>query len=112
MEIPPVFAPTVNTGVIYFRKGLEKSGSVFYNEAKGPPLRSAEGERDMNFWPDFIKLKTSVGGNREQHGYEETFGQPREEQQHITVPAKHIRRILSQLEFAIRLTAEREGEFD
>ena len=66
----------------------------------------------MNFWPDFIKLKTSVGGNREQHGYEETFGQPREEQQHITVPAKHIRRILSQLEFAIRLTAEREGAFD
>jgi hypothetical protein len=55
--------------------------------------RSAEGERDMNFWPDFIKLKTSVGGNREQYGYEETFGQPREEQQHITVPAKHIRRM-------------------
>ena len=51
----------------------------------------------MNFWPDFIKLKTSVGGNREQHGYEETFGQPREEQQHITVPAPHLRRILSQM---------------
>lgn len=66
----------------------------------------------MNFWPDFIKLKTSVGGNREQLCYEETFGQPREEQQHITVPAKHIRRTLSQLEFAIRLTIERGGEFD
>ena len=57
----------------------------------------------MNFWPDFIKLKTSVGGNREHYGYEESFGQPREEQQHITVPARHNRRMLSQLEFAIRL---------
>ncbi len=66
----------------------------------------------MNFWPDFIKLKTSVGGNREQYGYEETFGQPREEQQHITVPARHNRRLLSQLEFAIRLNEIREGEFD
>ena len=66
----------------------------------------------MNFWPDFIKLKTSVGGNREQHGYEETFGQPREEQQHITVPARHIRRLLSQLEFAIRLNESLEGEYD
>ena len=58
----------------------------------------------MNFWPDFIKLKTAVGGNREQQGYEETFGQPMEEQHHITMPARHIRRLLSQLEFAIRLT--------
>lgn len=66
----------------------------------------------MNFWPDFIKLKTAVGGNREQQCYEETFGQPMEEQHHITVPNKHIRRLLSQLEFAIRLNAERSGEFD
>ena len=66
----------------------------------------------MNFWPDFIKLKTSVGGNREQYGYEEAFGQPREEQQHITVPARHNRRLLSQLEFAIRLNEVRSGEFD
>ena len=66
----------------------------------------------MNFWPDFIKLKTSVGGNREQYGYEETFGQPREEQQHITVPARHNRRLLSQLEFAIRLNEENNAAFD
>ena len=66
----------------------------------------------MNFWPDFIKLKTAVGGNREQFGYEETFGQPREEQQHITVPARHIRRLLSQLEFAIRLNESLDGEYD
>ncbi len=66
----------------------------------------------MNFWPDFIKLKTAVGGNREQQGYEETFGQPMEEQHHITMPARHIRRLLSQLEFAIRLNEDRGGEFD
>ena len=41
----------------------------------------------MNFWPEFIKLKTAVGGNREHYRYEESFGQPMEEQQHITLPA-------------------------
>ena len=66
----------------------------------------------MNFWPDFIKLKTAVGGNREHQGYEESFGQPREEQQHITPTVPHNKRILSQLEFAIRLNEERSGEFD
>ena len=57
----------------------------------------------MNLWPDFIKLKTAVGGNREQQHYEETFGQPMEEMNYITMPNRHNRRILSQLEFAIRL---------
>ena len=66
----------------------------------------------MNFWPAFIRLKTAVGGNREHYGYEESFGQPMEEQHHITMPGKDNRRILSQLEFAIRLNAERDGEFD
>ena len=28
----------------------------------------------------FIKLKTSIGGNREKTGYEDTFGMPKEEQ--------------------------------
>ena len=60
----------------------------------------------MNLWPDFIKLKTAVGGNREQQHYEETFGQPMEEMHHITMPNRHIRRILSQMEFAIRLSEE------
>ena len=66
----------------------------------------------MNFWPDFIKLKTAIGGNREQYGYEETFGQPTEEQQHITVPNPHNKRLLSQLEFAIRLNEELDGQFN
>lgn len=66
----------------------------------------------MNFWPDFIKLKTSIGGNREQYGYEETFGQPMEEQHHITLPAPHHKRIISQLEFAIRLNEAQNGVFN
>ena len=66
----------------------------------------------MNFWPEFIRLKTAVGGNREPQHYEESFGQPLEEQQHITPPNRDIRRILSQMEFAIRLNEERGGIFE
>ena len=66
----------------------------------------------MNFWPEFIKLKTAVGGNREHYRYEESFGQPMEEQQHITLPAPHLRRMLSQMEFAIRLNEAEGGSFD
>ena len=66
----------------------------------------------MNFWPEFIKLKTAVGGNREHYRYEESFGQPMEEQQHITLPAPHLRRMLSQREFAIRLNEAEGGPFD
>ena len=66
----------------------------------------------MNFWPDFIKLKTSVGGNREQFHYEETFDMPVEEQHHITMPNKYIKRIISELEFAIRMNAVNDGKFD
>ena len=43
----------------------------------------------------YAALKTKVGGNRELFGYEETFGMPREEQQHITPPPRHIIRILA-----------------
>ena len=66
----------------------------------------------MNFWQDFIKLKTSIGGNREQVRYEETFGMPIEEKMRITTPNKHNKRILSQLEFAIRLSEVNDGRFD
>ena len=66
----------------------------------------------MNFWQDFIKLKTAVGGNREQVHYEESFGMPIEERMGITAPNKHIKRIISQLEFAIRLNEVNEGRFD
>ena len=66
----------------------------------------------MNFWSDFIKLKTAIGGNREHYNYEESFGMPMEEKMHITVPNNHNKRIISELEFAIRLNEEKEHSFD
>ena len=66
----------------------------------------------MNFWPDFIKLKTAIGGNREQVHFESTFGMPFEELHRITMPNAHNKRIISQLEFAIRLNEVNDGRFD
>ena len=66
----------------------------------------------MNFWPEYIQLKTAIGGNREQLHYEESFGLPLEEQLYITVPNKHNKRMISQLEFAIRLNEEHNGILD
>ena len=66
----------------------------------------------MNFWPDFIKLKTAIGGNREQLNFENTFGMPFEELHHITMPNAHNRRIISELEFAMRLSEANDGRFD
>lgn len=60
----------------------------------------------------YVSLKKQVGGNRELFGYEETFGMPREEQQHITPPARYLVRILSETEFAIRLSEAEGGKFD
>lgn len=57
-------------------------------------------------------LKQRVGGNREIRGYEETFGMPREEQQYITPPNKNIRRILGEIEFAIRLSEVNDAKYD
>lgn len=57
-------------------------------------------------------LKRQVGGNREKYKYEETFGQPMEEFYGVTMPNAWNRRILSQIEFAIRLSKELEGCFD
>ena len=66
----------------------------------------------MNFWPDFIKLKTAIGGNREKFFYEEGVGASIEERNWITEPNKHNRRIISELEFAIRLNEECNSCFD
>lgn len=60
----------------------------------------------------FAVLKKKVGGNREIMRYEETFGMPKEEFEHITPPAPHIRRILGELDFAIRLSDAEGGKFD
>ena len=56
----------------------------------------------------YADLKKKVGGNRELMGYEETFGMPREEQQHITPPARYLVRILGRLPLSVseRLASE------
>ena len=59
-----------------------------------------------------MKLKTSIGGNREHYHYEESFGMPVEEKMHITMPNKHNKRIISELEFAIRLNEVNDNQFD
>ena len=66
----------------------------------------------MNFWPDYIKLKTAIGGNREQVHFEHTFGMPFEELNRITMPNAHNKRIISEVEFAIRLNEVSGGKFD
>ena len=60
----------------------------------------------------FVRLKTSIGGNREKTGFEFTFGTPMEEQAHITRPNRANYRIISELEFALRLSEEGKGCFD
>ena len=65
----------------------------------------------MTLASTFAALKQRVGGNREKTGYEETFGMPREEQQHITMPSPLQRRILSELEFALQLSKVNNGAF-
>lgn len=65
----------------------------------------------MNNNGRFSSLKQSIGGNREQIGYEMTFGMPREQLWHVTPPAGYIRRIMSELEFSLKLDSECGGEF-
>ena len=45
-------------------------------------------------------------------GFEDTFGMPKEEQAHITRPSRANLRIISELEFALKLSAERQGQYD
>ncbi len=66
----------------------------------------------MNISSKFEALKKSIGGNREQKRYEETFGQPIEEQMNITPMGKMNRRLISELEFAILLSRELDGKYD
>ena len=60
----------------------------------------------------FVSLKTKVGGNREKQEFEFTFGSPMEINNGITMPEKHIRRILSEMQFALSLNDEKGGCFD
>lgn len=65
-----------------------------------------------NLSAKYAKLKKLVGGNRETTGFEFTFGMTTEELQHITPANRWIRRILSEIDFAIRLSAEHDHQFD
>lgn len=60
----------------------------------------------------FTRLKTSIGGNREKFGYEDTFGMPKEEQYGITRPSRANTRIISELEFAIHMSEVNGGACD
>ena len=66
----------------------------------------------INLTEKFVKLKTSIGGNREKMGFEDTFGMPKEEQAHITRPSRANTRIIGELEFAIKLSEELDGKYD
>lgn len=66
----------------------------------------------MTLAAKYTKLKKAVGGNRERMHYEESFGQPMEEQNLITMPNQYIRRILAQTEFSIRLSKSLGGIYD
>ena len=65
-----------------------------------------------NFVQRFIDIKTRIGGNREKHDFEFTFGTPIETRSGITMPAAHIRRIIAETDFAIKLNAELGGKFN
>jgi len=69
-------------------------------------------DKVKNLATKYTRLKQQVGGNREKYGYEETFGQPREEFYGITMPNAWNRRILAEIEFSIRLSKEMDGCFD
>ncbi len=65
----------------------------------------------MNNDARFSALKQKVGGNREVMGFEHTFGMPKETLYHITPVNRYIRRILSELEFALKLDGAEGGVF-
>ncbi len=60
----------------------------------------------------FIKLKTSVGGNREKLGFELTFGRSVEENANITRPSRANIRLLAELELVIHLSETEGGVYD
>lgn len=60
----------------------------------------------------FTRLKTSIGGNREKGGYEDTFGMPREELEGITRPNRANTRIIGELEFALHMSEKADHVYD
>ncbi len=60
----------------------------------------------------FTQLKKQVGGNREKHFYEETHGPLVTDLYGITGPNAIITRILSEINFAMQLSASQNGRWD
>ncbi len=60
----------------------------------------------------FIRLKTSVGGNREKYAFENNLGITVEEKNNITRPNQANIRILSELELVMHLSEENNGAYD
>lgn len=65
-----------------------------------------------NIAEKLIKLKTSVGGNREKSGFEIVLGRTVEEKAGITRPNPVITRILAELEFVMHLSEANDGTYD
>ena len=63
-----------------------------------------------NLASEFTRLKLMVGGNREKRRYEETFGMPESEAAYITPPSRSNVRILSELEYALKVSEANGGE--
>ena len=66
----------------------------------------------MSLSTRFAALKKQIGGNREVSHFEYTFGATRQEQDGITEPTKANTRIISELQYAVSLSAELAGKYD
>ena len=66
----------------------------------------------MNLFARFTNLKKQVGGNREKRGFEHSFGRTVAENNRITEPSPAIRRILSEVNFALQLSKRHDGLYD
>ncbi|GHU73062.1 alpha-mannosidase [Clostridia bacterium] len=60
----------------------------------------------------YQRLKVSTPGNREKTQFEFTMGPPKVESAHITAMPAYMRRILSEVDFALRLNTEAGGAYD
>ncbi|NLB38629.1 MAG: hypothetical protein GX810_05195, partial [Clostridiales bacterium] len=65
-----------------------------------------------NFAQRFINVKTRIAGNREKSSFEWSFGMPREETFRLTMPPAYIRRIIAEIDYAIKLNDEAKGKYD
>ena len=66
----------------------------------------------MNLYARYKALKTLVPGNREKSRFEHTMGPSAAEMNHITGLTKWNKRILSEIDFAIKLSENREHKYD